>query len=80
VILLWFYGLTRVVIPYARQRRLGRPLPNTHSAPDPSGLVAGRIIREPAAATLDPTWTGAVDQRARMAMLRVAAGESIPMW
>ena len=80
VLLLWFYGLTRVVIPYARQRRVGTPLPNTYSAPDPAGLVAGRIIREPAAARLDPSWTGAVNQRARMAMLRVAAGETIPMW
>jgi hypothetical protein len=80
VILLWFYGLTRLVIPYARQRRLGTPLPGTIISPDPASRVAARTTREPAAAELDPAWTDAAARRARMAMLRVAAGERIPMW
>ena len=75
VLLLWFYGLTRMVIPYGRQRALREPLPGALRTPDPSSRVAGRITREPPAATLDQQWTAAARQRARMAMLRGVAGE-----
>jgi hypothetical protein len=75
VLLLWFYGLTRMVFPVGRQKPLRRPLPGALAAPDPSSGVAGRIPRLPAEAGLDPWWEGAVGQRAKMAMLRGVAGE-----
>jgi len=75
VLLLWFYGLTRMVFPLGRQRRLREPLSGAACAPDPSSRVAGRISREPSAAVLDPQWTAAIRQRARMAMLQGVAGE-----
>jgi hypothetical protein len=75
VLLLWFYGLTRMVIPLGRQRPLREPLPGALRTPDPSSRVAGRITREPAAAALDRQWTAAARQRARMAMLQGVAGE-----
>jgi hypothetical protein len=80
VLLLWFYPLTRLVIPYSRQRPLRAPLPGTLPAPDPSSRVAARTVREPAVAALDPAWAGAAERRATMAIMRGARGERIPMW
>jgi hypothetical protein len=80
VLLLWFYPLTRLVIPYARRRPLRSPLPGVIAAPDPSSRVAGRTVREPAVAEVDPAWTGAVERRDTMAIARGARGERIPMW
>ena len=80
VLLLWFYPLTRLVIPYARQRPLRAPLPGASTAPDPAGRVATRTVREPAVAALDPSWTGALERRDAMAIARAARGERIPMW
>ncbi len=80
VLLLWFYGLTRLVIPYAHQRRQRAVVPGTGTAPDTASPLSARIVREPAAAALDPSWSTAARSRARMAMLQSAAGDSIPMW
>lgn len=80
VLLLWFYPLTRLVMPYARQRPARAPLPGILAAPDPHSRVAARTLREPAVAELDPAWAGAADRRARMAIMRAAGGDRIPMW
>ena len=80
VLLLWFYPLTRLVIPYARQRPLRAPLPGAATGPAPAGRVATRTVREPAVAALDPSWTGARERRDTMAIARAARGEHVPMW
>jgi hypothetical protein len=80
VLLLWFYGLTRFVLPIGRTGPLPVALPDAYVAPSKGSSVAGRIMREPSVIELDPTWQLAHRRRAKMAMLRVAAGESIPMW
>jgi len=77
---LWFWGLTRMVLPLGRQRPLREPLPGALCAPDPRSKVAGRITREPVAAELDPGWVGAHTARAGTAMLRGVNGEEIPLW
>jgi hypothetical protein len=80
VLLLWFYGLTRFVLPIGRTKPLAIPLPEAYVAPATHGNVAGRIVREPPATELDPNWNLAHRQRAKMAMIRGSAGESVPMW
>jgi hypothetical protein len=76
----WFWGLTRMVLPYGRQRPLREPLPGALSEPNPGSKVADRITREPVAQTLDPGWTGALAARQKMAMVRGSTGNDIPMW
>ena len=80
VLLLWFYGLTRFVLPIGRMGPLPVVPPDAYVSPSMNGSVAGRITREPSVTELDPTWQLAHQRRAKMAMLRVAAGESVPMW
>lgn len=81
VILLWFYGLTRFVLPYSKVGPLAEPLPDGYVAHNPKSLVASRITLEPAVTELDANWHGAHQRRATMAMIRSSAGgESVPMW
>jgi len=80
VFVLWFYGLTRFVLPIGRSRPLAVPLPDAYVAPNLNSKVAARIVREPPAAALDPDWHLAHQQHAKMAMTRGSAGETIPMW
>ncbi|MGQ0698642.1 MAG: hypothetical protein ACT4PZ_10405 [Panacagrimonas sp.] len=80
-VLLWFYGLTRFVLPYSRVGPLAKPLTDGYVAHNPKGLVASRITLEPAVTELDANWHGAHQRRATMAMMRSSAGgESVPMW
>ena len=71
---LWFYGLTQRVAPLAKRPRRATP-PGAYKMPSTTVPWAARVTREPAAAELDPHWTSAVQQRARLRMMRVAAGE-----
>jgi hypothetical protein len=80
VLFLWFYGLTRIVIPLGRERPLREPLPGALVAPNPASKVADRITREPAVPEIDPSWTNAIEQRRKMAMVQGVAGEPVPMW
>ena len=80
VLLLWFYGLTRFVLPIGRMGPLCDVPPDAYIAPNLDSKVAGRILREPPMAELDPTWTLAHQQRAKMVMPRGSAGESVPLW
>lgn len=78
---LWFWSLTRMVLPYGRERRVaGDGLPGALTAPNPSSSVFDRVVREPVAQELDPHWTAAAAARAKMAMVRGSRGDDIPMW
>ncbi|MBA3741865.1 hypothetical protein [Sporichthya sp.] len=80
VYVLWFWGLTRMVLPYGRERRDRTPLPGALLAPDPASKVADRITREPVASTLDAAWPEAhVAQRA-LPLVRGSSGEDVTMW
>lgn len=80
VLVLWFYGLTRLVLPIGRSGRLRRPLPDAYITPHMAGPVAARIVHEPPAPELDPAWHAAHSQRAKMVMLRGSAGQPVAMW
>ncbi len=80
VLVLWFYGLTRFVLPMGRTGRLRVAPPDAYVAPNLGSKVAGCIVREPPTTELDPTWKLAHQQRAKMVMIRGSAGESVPMW
>lgn len=77
----WFWGLTRMVLPYGRQKHLREGLHGALLAPDPSSKVADRITREPVAAELNAAaWPQALVAREKMPLVRGCAGEKIPMW
>ena len=78
---LWFWSLTRMVLPYGRERRVGGDgFPGALTVPNPASKVYDRVVREPVAGELDPNWTAAAAARARMAMVRGSRGDDIPMW
>jgi hypothetical protein len=77
---LWFWGLSRMVLPLGRQRPLREGLPGALTAPDPASKVAGRITREPVAEQIDPALTDIIAAHRKMAMVRGSAGAGIPMW
>jgi hypothetical protein len=72
--LLWFAELTQQVLPIAARVPWATP-PGAYVAPNPALAAAKRITREPALAALDPTWADAARARAKLTMMRVAAGE-----
>ena len=80
VLVLWFFGLTRYVLPFGRSRPLAAPLPDPYTVHDPNSKVASRIVREPIADELDPDWAAAHDRRAQMVMPRGSAGEEVKLW
>jgi hypothetical protein len=78
---LWFWGLTRMVLPYGLEKRVpGDGFPGALTAPNPSSKVHDRVTREPVATELDPTWTAAHAARDRMPMVRGSRGDEIAMW
>lgn len=79
-LVLWFFCLTRFVLPIGKTGALREPLPDAHVAPNFDSAVAGRITREPPATELDPTWRDAHARRAQMAMIRGSAGDRVAMW
>ncbi len=79
-LLLWFWGLTRIVIPYGRMRRGGTPVDGALTEPNPSSSVDGQIVREPIAHEIDPSWETAIAARATLTTVRSPAGEQRPMW
>ncbi len=80
VLVLWFFGLTRFVLPLGRMSPLANPLPEAYIAHNPHGRVASRITREPVADALDPNWAAAHQRHARMIMPRGSAGEAVRLW
>ena len=77
----WFWGLTRMVLPYGRQKPMKEVLHGALIAPNPASKVADRITREPVAEALDAAaWPDALTAHQKMPMVRACAGEKIPMW
>jgi hypothetical protein len=72
-LLLWFQGLPHAIVPITPVPHLPSTPPGAYVAPDPSSTVAGRIIREPSATELDPSWEAAVRQRQKIVLIRAAA-------
>jgi hypothetical protein len=79
-LLLWFWGLTRIVIPYGRTRCRSGPIDGALTEPNLSSSVHGQIVREPIAHEIDPTWEAAMAARETLTALRSPAGEACPMW
>jgi hypothetical protein len=77
---LWFWGLTRMVLPLGRERRDRAPLPGALLAPDPAGRATDRITREPVTDTLDPAWPEAHVAQGKMPLVRGSRGEDVAMW
>ncbi len=80
VLVLWFYALTRFVLPIGRTRRDRVALPGSFIAPNPDSAVASRITREPAVQELDPDWKPAHIQRNKMALIKASRGEPFPLF
>ena len=80
VLALWFFPLTRYVLPIGLIRPQRKPLPDSYLEHNPNSAVASRITREPEATELDPDWIDAHRLRAKMAMIRGSAGVAVPMW
>jgi hypothetical protein len=79
----WFFGLTRKLGPIGREngrRETGPrgPLPYGYVKHDPSANGSERIIIEPAVTRLDPNWTNAWEQRAKLLIVRATTGEPMP--
>jgi len=71
---MWFYDLTQWVVPLAARPAWTTP-PGAYTRPNTTAVWAARITRVPVATELDPKWEDAWRQRARLKMMRVAAGE-----
>jgi hypothetical protein len=79
----WFFGLTRKLGPIGREN--GRrdtgprgPLPDRYVQHDPRANGSEQIIIEPAITQLDPHWTNAWEQRAKLLIVRATTGEPMP--
>jgi hypothetical protein len=79
-LLLWFFCLTRFVMPFGKTGPLRVALPDAYTAPNPHSAVAEFITREAPASELDPAWKNAHLRREQMVMIRGSAGESVAMW
>ena len=79
----WFFGLTRKLAPIGREngrRETGPrgPLPDRYVQHDPRTNGSEQIIIEPAVTQLDPHWTNAWEQRAKLLIVRATTGEPMP--
>lgn len=72
---LWFAGLTKRLTMMGRWRVRQRRLPHPYVQHDPSSQMARFITVEPPQRELDPSWEPAWKQRAKLAVVRVPAGE-----
>lgn len=78
-LVVWFYGLTRVVLPIGRQRLPRRPIP----APVRAGHHAEaawsqRVTREPPIDVLDPALAEAWAARGKVLQVRATVGQPLP--
>ena len=80
VLVLWFFCLTRFVLPIGKSSPLREPLPDAYVTPNFDSAAAGRITREPSVTELDLAWREAHARRAQMAMIRGSAGQRVAMW
>jgi hypothetical protein len=71
----WFFGLTRKFIAIGRENGPRGPLPDPYLRHDPRSNGSEQIIIEPAIERLDPKWTNAWEQRAKLLGVRATTGE-----
>lgn len=79
-LLLWFQGMAQQVFPLAGVPKLAHKPPNAYIAHRPGQAVKARLERHPVADQLDPDWTEAHTAKAKLLMMRVAAGEKPPLF
>jgi hypothetical protein len=77
-LVLWFHGMTRVVVPIGSTRRPRRPAPVPVRGPEPEAPHAARILTEPAARELSRDWPQAWRARARLLHVRAPEGARLP--
>jgi hypothetical protein len=71
----WFFGLTRKLIANGPELGPRGPLPDPYLRHDPRSNGSEQIIIEPAIERLDPKWTNAWEQRAKLLGVRATTGE-----
>jgi hypothetical protein len=71
----WFLGLTRKLIAIDRENGPRGPMPDPYLRHDPRSNGSEQIIIEPAIERLDPKWTNAWEQRAKLLGVRATTGE-----
>jgi hypothetical protein len=74
----WFLGLTRKLIAIGPENGPRGPLPDPYTRHDPRSNGSEQIIIEPAIDRLDPKWTNAWEQRAKLLGVRATTGEPMP--
>jgi hypothetical protein len=77
LILLWFHGLMRKVLPMRREGGARHVLPGAYLAHDPASNGVEKITIEPAVRQLDPRWTAAWNSRAKLWIVRGASGDPL---
>ncbi|MEV6051995.1 hypothetical protein [Streptomyces sp. NPDC052107] len=77
LLLMWFRGLIRTVVPIGGAGPPRQALPGAYVAHDPAANGAEKITVEPAVRQLDPQWTGAWNARAKLWIVRGANGEPL---
>ncbi|WP_329535778.1 hypothetical protein OG568_45225 [Streptomyces sp. NBC_01450] len=75
LLLMWFRGLIRKVVPIGESDPARRALPGAYVAHDPAANGVEKITIEPAVRQLDPRWTGAWNARAKLWIVRGTNGE-----
>jgi hypothetical protein len=75
VLLLWFDGRVQQVAPLREPIRRAARFPGAYVKPRQDIAAASMITREPAQTALDADWAAAWQQRNKLVMMRVAAGE-----
>ena len=75
VLLLWFDGRVQQVVPLREPIRRRAKFPGACVKPRQDNAADSMITREPAQTILDADWTAAWQQRNKLVLVRVAAGE-----
>ncbi|MCX5087914.1 hypothetical protein OOK36_03195 [Streptomyces sp. NBC_00365] len=70
LLLMWFRGLIRKVVPIGESDPARRALPGAYVAHDPAANGVEKITIEPTVRQLDPRWTGAWNARAKLWIVR----------
>jgi hypothetical protein len=76
-LLMWFYGLVRLLIRIGAEPGPKHPLPQAYTAHDPRTCGSETVVIEPAVAELDPTWHAAWRARSTLPNVRATTGEPV---
>ncbi|MFK0113806.1 hypothetical protein [Streptomyces sp. NPDC091217] len=77
LLLMWFRGLLRTVVPIGGAGPARRALPGAYVAHDPAANGVEKIVIEPAVRQLDPRWTGGWNARTKLWIVRGTNGEPL---